>query len=622
MRLAFPLVAAVISSIILIDATNPGPHLFETNVSETDVDTSRLLRINDDNFDERAGPSVSGAKKLKSWLTSSKVTPVKLKNWLNKRKSADSVFRLMGLATTGSHLLFDRRFSAWLQYVEDLSKISNKKLSAISTLTSKYSDDALYKLIEKAKLTPQTESLATKLEAEHIQHWVAVRKDPDEVKYVDDLNDAGTSQVTSMIPTLRKHYSDRALFDMAESAKHVDETNSLATKLENALVQSWGSSRKAPKNALVELDLDTTTFGVLKNPMFNSWVKFVKAYDAKNPDKTMIETLTSQFGDDLVSKMLAAVKSEEVTQNMAVKLESAQPEMWRSNGKSVDDVFELLKLSRTKGDFSHNPLLTSWVSYMNTIVTATPNKMSTLFLELESRFTDRSLLQILETAMRFPSMEIAATKLHTEKIDDIFAKMGSPKEVFKQLSLDNVGGNVLSYPLFERWVEYVKVFNKENPSKQETWFGPLLREYKWRGVENKNRQGNAQSKHSGNGEKAGERAAYGLAQRKDASHSKFEVWAKYLDDFNERYPNDKVTMIDSLHTKYNYPWLLRMIQSAKQDPSTEKLASRIQNEMINKWVADKENPAHLEKLLYGTPTYEATLERYVHKLISLSETSP
>ncbi|KAI9990525.1 hypothetical protein PInf_018079 [Phytophthora infestans] len=395
-----------------------------------------------------------------------------------------------------------------------------------------------------------------------------------------------------MIPTLRKHYSDRALFDMAESAKHVDETNSLATKLENALVQSWGSSRKAPKNALVELDLDTTTFGVLKNPMFNSWVKFVKAYDAKNPDKTMIETLTSQFGDDLVSKMLAAVKSEEVTQNMAVKLESAQPEMWRSNGKSVDDVFELLKLSRTKGDFSHNPLLTSWVSYMNTIVTATPNKMSTLFLELESRFTDRSLLQILETAMRFPSMEIAATKLHTEKIDDIFAKMGSPKEVFKQLSLDNVGGNVLSYPLFERWVEL------ENALRTD-WL-------------------NAKTPPS----KVLSLLHLDKIQELTLMSSKFEVWAKYLDDFNERYPNDKVTMIDSLHTKYNYPWLLRMIQSAKQDPSTEKLASRIQNEMINKWVADKENPAHLEKLLYGTPTYEATLERYVHKLISLSETSP
>ncbi|KAI9990507.1 hypothetical protein PInf_021535 [Phytophthora infestans] len=400
-----------------------------------------------------------------------------------------------------------------------------------------------------------------------------------------------------MIPTLRKHYSDRALFDMAESAKHVDETNSLATKLENALAQSWVSSRKAPKNALVELGLDTTTFGVLKNPMFNSWVKFVKAYDAKNIDKTMIETLTSQFGDDLVSK-------------------------------------------RTKGDCSHNPLLTTWVSYMNTIVTATPNKMSTLFLELESRFTDRSLLQILETAMRFPSMEIAATKLHTEKIDDIFAKMGSPKEVFKQLSLDNVGGNVLSYPLFERWVEYVKVFDKDNPSKQETWFGPLLREYKWRGVENiidkamRNPSTAEMAKRLENAlrtdwlnaktppSKVLSLLHLDKTQELTLMSSKFEVWAKYLDDFNERYPNDKVTMIDSLHTKYNYPWLLRMIQSAKQDPSTEKLASRIQNEMINKWVADKENPAHLEKLLYGTPTYEATLERYVHKLISLSETSP
>ncbi|KAE9359090.1 hypothetical protein PR003_g954 [Phytophthora rubi] len=61
------------------------------------------------------------------------------------------------------------------------------------------------------------------------------------VKYVDDFNAKYPEQPTSMISTLLNHYSDAALFKLTETAKNVQETKSIATKL------------RGPKNWVVVL---------------------------------------------------------------------------------------------------------------------------------------------------------------------------------------------------------------------------------------------------------------------------------------------------------------------------------------------------------------------------------
>ncbi|KAG3055045.1 hypothetical protein PI124_g23622 [Phytophthora idaei] len=143
--------------------------------------------------------------------------------------------------------------------------------------------------------------------------------------------------------------------------------------------------------------------------------------------------------------------------------------MWLKNGKTVDDVFYLLRLDIS---FSPNALLNMWVSYMNAIITENPRKTSSLFSSLETRFSDRPLLEILETAKKYPKMESAARQLQTKTIDGIVASGKSPTETFKLLRLDNVGDGILSSPLFQTWKNYVEVFNKKRPNHQESWFDP------------------------------------------------------------------------------------------------------------------------------------------------------
>ncbi|KAF1790256.1 hypothetical protein GQ600_21747 [Phytophthora cactorum] len=289
----------------------------------------RSIAANTDE-DERAGLSVPVAEKLKTWFTSSKVTPKRLQSWLNKGKSAETVFTRMQLTKAGSWLFYDSQFPTWLQYVDDLNaKTSQKGTSAISALTAQYGDDALYKMIVQAKIISRTKDLATKLQADQAQHWVAIRKDPDEVfhlfkldkvkrnilsnpeftawvKYVDDVSTKHPEEPVSMIPALRKYFNDDTLLELTATAKRTEETKSIANKVEDDLLQVWLGSRKTPDEALVELGLCRTTNGILESPLFNTLTKYLDAYNERYPDKTtsVIETITRKVGDRKVAKIL------------------------------------------------------------------------------------------------------------------------------------------------------------------------------------------------------------------------------------------------------------------------------------------------------------------------------
>ncbi|OWY92654.1 LOW QUALITY PROTEIN: Avirulence (Avh) protein [Phytophthora megakarya] len=114
----------------------------------------------------------------------------------------------------------------------------SEAVSAMSTLSARYDDGALHKMIQAAK---NTRNLATKLKTEQMEHWLKVGKDPDDVfhlfkldktgdklfssrdftawtKYVDDFNAKHPEEPASITPTLMNYYSEDVLFKMAEAA--------------------------------------------------------------------------------------------------------------------------------------------------------------------------------------------------------------------------------------------------------------------------------------------------------------------------------------------------------------------------------------------------------------------
>ncbi|KAE9307208.1 hypothetical protein PR003_g21055 [Phytophthora rubi] len=80
-------------------------------------------------------------------------------------------------------------------------------------------------------------------------------------------------------------------------------------------------------------------------------------------------------------------------------------------------------------------------------------------------------------------------------------------------------------------------------------------------------------------------------------------------------------MLDGIMDNYNERALLRIFDAAKKDPSTEKLATNLQNALINKWIVDKEKTADLKRRFSKLPTSDEMIARYGEKLKALSGTT-
>ncbi|KAE9192891.1 hypothetical protein PF005_g18287 [Phytophthora fragariae] len=564
----------------------------------------------------------------------------------------------MRLNKAGSWLLYRPQFTDWLKYVDDLSvKNPAKGTSAFSTLTSHYGDAALYKMIEEAGDVLETKDLATKLQKELMQYWVTTAKSPDDVframnrvkiennilgyrdftawaKYADDFNAKYPEQSALMAPALRKYYSDGVLFKMTDEMISGGEFKSVATKIQDELSQLWLSSKKTPDDALVELGLGRTVDTLMESPLFNIWLKYTNAYSTRYPqDKsTVIEALTRTFGDIEVAMMLQKPQTTDATRTIAKQLESAQLEMWWSSGKSVDDVLNLLDL-RMNFQFTSDPLLNTWVSYIDRVLKENPGQATTLLTTLKPRFSDKALGQFLRAAMKFPSMEKAAITIQTEKIQGYLANNQPPVQVFKLLDQDNVGYNLLSDPLFTKWMKYAKNFKHKNPKRQKLWFTPIRMYYDPQRVTksamNDPSTGKIaklvqreQSKYWLHEQKSPRIVFHFLNLNKIGEKNSCQLGFQTMDQVSERLQpsvsQGKTTMLDGLMGNYIERDLLRIFDAAKKDPSTEKLAMNLQSALINKWIVKKEKPADLKRMLDGVPTSDEMVARYLEKLKALS----
>ncbi|KAL3670781.1 hypothetical protein V7S43_003967 [Phytophthora oleae] len=537
----------------------------------------------------------------------------------------------MKLAKARRWIFSNPQFSKWVQYVDDLSTTAaGKGTSAIATLTAQYGDDQLYQMLKAAKRDSSSKELASRLQTDQLGRWIAIGKDPGDIyklydlnyagsrllrnpqfsawaKYVDDLN-AKHEGAVSMIPTLRKFYSDKDLLKMAAAAKSVDELETVGLKLENAFVQFWVNDKQTPAKVLAELRLEATT-KTLESPLFSLLAKYTGVYNAQFPQAktTMIETFTHTFGDEQVARMLTAVKANDwKAKKIATELEAAQLEIWLRSWKSVDDVYDLLKLPyrRLHYDFGGDPLFTTWIAYINTFSIENPDKVTRLLSTLATQFTDRPMMQILQAAEKFPGMESVAAKLQLQKAEKIFSTEISPYKAFRRVALDDVGDSVLSSPLFIKWMSYAEDFNKKHPTKEESWFVPPRANYnnvdKLIETARKTPKG---AKIAGMVEKArmDEWLTFRKYEPKDTfrflnldqagektfSSPNFELWVKYLNDFNHKYPDKKTTMIDSIRANYIDLRLIPILNEAAKVPSTEKLAKNLQNALIDKWVDER-----------------------------------
>ncbi|KAF4137115.1 hypothetical protein GN958_ATG13699 [Phytophthora infestans] len=452
-------------------------------------------------------------------------------------------------------------------------------------------------MIQNGRRVDRLKSIALKLEAGQTQHWIATRKNPEEVfrffnlhkisrtllsereftawvKYTDEMN----LNPEAMIAILTKYYPEQLLLQLIQTGKSVDKTKAIATSVEEKLLQTWLKARKSPESALDNLDLGVVTNTLLESPFLNTWRQYIELFNTKNPSRqtTMIKSFTDKFGVVDVATMISAAKSKAATKNIATELESAQLNTWLISRKSADNVYELLQLYKSKRDFSRNPLLGVWVSYMNTLVTKNSEEVSSMLSILKTRFGDRPLVQILREAENFSGLKDAATKLQRKNIQDIFAKSQqswfmSLRANYKASTISDIIEKAFKDP---NTVGMAKAIER---ARVKEWLK----------------------------EDASPRGVFRLLQLNTLGPEtilsrKFDIWVRYLNEFNKRHPDQKTTVINDLRANYEDKDILKIFAVAKGNRRFEKLVENLETELVNKWVIASPDPRVLRSRLRRT----------------------
>ncbi|KAG1696745.1 hypothetical protein DVH05_017967 [Phytophthora capsici] len=220
----------------------------------------------------------------------------------------------------------------------------------------------------------------------------------------------------------------------------------------------WLKRGKTTDDVFAKLKLNLAGSSIFENPKFVAWIKYVDDFNSKhNKGISAIPTLSKQYGDDVLAKMLQKARQDETTKATAMRLQTEQMKIWRSEGISSDAVFATFKLDEGIANLLANPGFNIWARYLTEF---NPGKKTTIFKTLEDHFSQNILSQLLIAAQKNPRTEKFATSLQNVQLQGFLERGESPTVVFKLLQLDKGADNLFANPQYKTWLNYATSFQK------------------------------------------------------------------------------------------------------------------------------------------------------------------
>ncbi|KAE8876266.1 hypothetical protein PF007_g30044 [Phytophthora fragariae] len=251
-----------------------------------DVHARMLLREGGEDGEERIDTSPSLLSKLENALTGftrKDNTPPEVRGWMKKKKTPDDVFKALKLDDELETVLDNEKLHLWVDFVNKFNK-----------------------------------------------------------------KNRGEREVT-ILGMLTKTYGDEALAKMLETAKQNPSTVWLATKLQNEQQIVWMLNGLSPDFVFKWFKLDKGTLEeLLSNPALGVWYHFFHGLNQFNPDRdvTMITKFVDTYGDIPLAKAISAAMKDGDMQLVVSRLQEAQFQKWRLDGRDPGAITKLLLKDR------------------------------------------------------------------------------------------------------------------------------------------------------------------------------------------------------------------------------------------------------------------------------------
>ncbi|KAF1773261.1 hypothetical protein GQ600_12456 [Phytophthora cactorum] len=276
------------------------------NTANLPKKTSLIATLTAHYGDEGMAKIIEGAKQVSSTASIAKRLESELMQlWLGQKHSVDDVFKLLKLDEAGDQLFAQPQVVAWAKYVDEFNELHpDKQVSLFSALTARYpNEETLVKMLIATKKSPSVENIAVRVQSEQTKLWQANKKSRPTLtadktsrtqnfakrlrsellrEWYDTLKpgdfvfkalklDKTGSKVferslfalwkeymefvslkdprikVNMLTPLIKVYGERKLVKILTTAENVPSTKTIATNLQEALLNRWLDDKKKPE---------------------------------------------------------------------------------------------------------------------------------------------------------------------------------------------------------------------------------------------------------------------------------------------------------------------------------------------------------------------------------------
>eukprot|EP00644_Phytophthora_capsici_P001549 jgi/Phyca11/129120/e_gw1.81.53.1 len=364
-----------------------------------------------------------------------------------------------------------------------------------------------------------------------------------------------------------------------------DITASFLSPITRLNLRKWYNQEKSADEVLALLKLDDGVDGLLSRRNIKGLKKYISWLNAKNPDNpvTMVETLSKQYKDDLVAKMLELGKRSKSSRNLGLKVtNTAKARYWLWRKQSVENVFHSLKLDSGLDKILDNPKLQTWATYVDLVNKRNPDSKVTMAEILIKTYGDLPVAVMLQRTRSSPKL---ARRLRVEQIQGWKSKGKSADEVFTLLKLDKAGSDLFVSPQLNTWYNYVNVIEKDKA--KAVMASVLLAHYGEVGLSKIFREANPRVRRmrfvrlwletavaQNNPKRALTPEEYFRVLKLDAgidqllTNPNLVTWITFLGQFNAKNPGKGTTMIKIFTKVYGDEPLATMLEAAKKVPKT------------------------------------------------------
>ncbi|OWY98321.1 RxLR effector protein, partial [Phytophthora megakarya] len=121
-------------------------------------------------------------------------------------------------------------------------------------------------------------------------------KFPTWLKYADDVNTRDGNAAASMISILKSRFGTVRLTNMIQGGKTVGKSKHVAAKFEGLLIDDWKKFDYSADDVFQLLRLDNGLNGILSNPSWEVWLRYVDNLNLQNTP--VLNILRVHYDDD------------------------------------------------------------------------------------------------------------------------------------------------------------------------------------------------------------------------------------------------------------------------------------------------------------------------------------